>query len=72
MRLSPRTTRHSVGSGVRAAGRYLEADGTRALAILREDRAYLEALARGEDPALPIARRTKAQRAIHAENLTRR
>ena len=28
MRLSPRTTRHSVGSGVRAAGRYLEADGT--------------------------------------------
>ena len=47
-------------------------DGTQALAILREDRAYLEALARGEDPALPIARRTKAQRAIHAENLTRR
>jgi glyoxylase-like metal-dependent hydrolase (beta-lactamase superfamily II) len=47
-------------------------DGTRALAILREDRAYLEALERGEDPALPIARRTKAQRAIHAKNLTRR
>jgi len=47
-------------------------DGTQALAILREDRAYLEALARGEDPALPIARRTKAQRAIHVENLTRR
>ena len=47
-------------------------DGTQALAILREDRAYLEALARGEDPALPIARRSKAQRAIHAKNLTPR
>ncbi len=47
-------------------------DGTQALAILREDRAYLEALRAGEDPALPIARRSKAQRAIHAKNLTRR
>jgi glyoxylase-like metal-dependent hydrolase (beta-lactamase superfamily II) len=47
-------------------------DSAQALAILREDRAYLEALARGEDPALPIARRSKAQRAIHARNLTRR
>jgi glyoxylase-like metal-dependent hydrolase (beta-lactamase superfamily II) len=47
-------------------------DGTQALAILREDRAYVEALLRGEDPALPIARRSKAQRAIHAKNLTRR
>jgi len=47
-------------------------DGTQALALLREDRAYLEALARGEDPALPIARRSKAQRAIHAKNLTPR
>jgi len=47
-------------------------DATQALAILREDRAYLEALARGEEPALPIARRSKAQRAIHAKNLTRR
>jgi pSer/pThr/pTyr-binding forkhead associated (FHA) protein len=28
MRLSPRTTRHSVGDGVPAAGRYLEADET--------------------------------------------
>lgn len=27
MRLSPRTTRHSVGSGAPPAGRYLEADG---------------------------------------------
>ncbi len=47
-------------------------DGTRALAILREDRAYLEALQRGEDAPLPIARRTKAQRAIHAKNITPR
>jgi glyoxylase-like metal-dependent hydrolase (beta-lactamase superfamily II) len=44
-------------------------DGTRALAILREDRAYMEALQRGEDAPLPIARRTKAQRAIHASNV---
>ncbi len=47
-------------------------DAAQALAILREDRAYLEALQRGEDAALPIARRTKAQRAIHAKNLTLR
>jgi glyoxylase-like metal-dependent hydrolase (beta-lactamase superfamily II) len=47
-------------------------DGTRALAILREDRAYLQALQRGEEPPLPIARRTKAQRAIHAKNVTPR
>jgi glyoxylase-like metal-dependent hydrolase (beta-lactamase superfamily II) len=47
-------------------------DATRALAILREDRAYVEGLARGEDPPLPLARRTKAQREIHARNLTRR
>jgi glyoxylase-like metal-dependent hydrolase (beta-lactamase superfamily II) len=44
-------------------------DAQRALAILREDRAYLEGL---PDSALPLARRTKAQKAIHAENLTRR
>jgi glyoxylase-like metal-dependent hydrolase (beta-lactamase superfamily II) len=44
--------------------------GERALAILREDVAYLEAL---PDPAapLPLARRTAAQRKIHEENLTR-
>src|SRR4051794_23226251 len=47
-------------------------DATRALAILREDRAYVEALLAGNDPALPLARRTKAQREIHAKNLTRR
>ena len=46
-------------------------DGARALAILREDRAYVEALAAGEDAPLPLARRTKAQRDIHARNLTR-
>jgi glyoxylase-like metal-dependent hydrolase (beta-lactamase superfamily II) len=45
-------------------------ESARALAILREDVAYLEAL---PDPAapLPLARRTGAQRKIHAENLTR-
>ena len=43
-------------------------DAQRALAILREDRAYLEGL---PDAALPLARRTKAQRAIHEKNLTR-
>lgn len=41
-------------------------DGPRALAILREDRAYLEGL---PDAPLPLARRTKAQRAIHEKNL---
>ena len=35
-------------------------DGTRAAAILREDRAYLEALLeRGADAPLPLARRTE-------------
>jgi glyoxylase-like metal-dependent hydrolase (beta-lactamase superfamily II) len=47
-------------------------DATRALAILREDRAYVEELLGGGDPALPLARRTKAQRDIHARNLKRR
>jgi glyoxylase-like metal-dependent hydrolase (beta-lactamase superfamily II) len=47
-------------------------DGTRALAILREDRAYLEVLlAEGEAAPLPLARRTAAQRAIHAGNAGR-
>jgi len=44
-------------------------DATRALAILREDRAYLEAL---PDASLPLARRTQAQKDIHAKNLARR
>jgi glyoxylase-like metal-dependent hydrolase (beta-lactamase superfamily II) len=45
-------------------------DAQRALAILREDVAYLQAL---PDPAapLPMARRTGAQRKIHEENLQR-
>ena len=44
-------------------------DGTRAAAILREDRAYLEALLEtGEAAKLPLARRTAEQRKIHAAN----
>ena len=43
-------------------------DGVRALAILREDVAYLEGL---PGSALPIARRTAEQKRIHAENLER-
>jgi glyoxylase-like metal-dependent hydrolase (beta-lactamase superfamily II) len=43
-------------------------DSARALAILREDRAYLEAL---PDASLPMARRSPAQRRIHEENLKR-
>ncbi len=47
-------------------------DSTRASAILREDRAYLEALlARGADAPLPLARRNGAMRRIHAENVAR-
>jgi glyoxylase-like metal-dependent hydrolase (beta-lactamase superfamily II) len=43
-------------------------DATRALAILREDRAYLEAL---PDAQLPLARRGPAQLRIHEQNVTR-
>jgi glyoxylase-like metal-dependent hydrolase (beta-lactamase superfamily II) len=43
-------------------------DATRAAAILREDVAYLQALPGAE---LPIARRSPAQRRIHAENVAR-
>jgi glyoxylase-like metal-dependent hydrolase (beta-lactamase superfamily II) len=47
-------------------------DSARALAILREDRAYLEALLeRGADAPLPLARRNGAMRRIHAENVGR-
>ncbi len=47
-------------------------EGERALAVLREDRAYLEALReRGADAPLPMARRTGAQREIHAANAAR-
>ena len=45
-------------------------DGTRAAAILREDRSYLEALRSDAEAAkLPLARRTGAQRAIHERNV---
>jgi glyoxylase-like metal-dependent hydrolase (beta-lactamase superfamily II) len=47
-------------------------DGTRAAAILREDRAYLQALREhGAEAKLPLARRSAAQRKIHAENAAR-
>jgi glyoxylase-like metal-dependent hydrolase (beta-lactamase superfamily II) len=47
-------------------------DGARAAALLREDRAYLEALReRGADAPLPFARRTATQRRLHAENAAR-
>jgi glyoxylase-like metal-dependent hydrolase (beta-lactamase superfamily II) len=47
-------------------------DAERALAILREDRAYLRALRdRGADAPLPLARRSGAQRRIHADNVAR-
>jgi glyoxylase-like metal-dependent hydrolase (beta-lactamase superfamily II) len=47
-------------------------EGARAAAILREDRAYLEALVeQGADAPLPIARRTDAQKQVHAENAGR-
>jgi glyoxylase-like metal-dependent hydrolase (beta-lactamase superfamily II) len=43
-------------------------DGVRALAILREDRAYLEGF---PDAPLPLVRRTHEQRRIHAQNVDR-
>jgi glyoxylase-like metal-dependent hydrolase (beta-lactamase superfamily II) len=47
-------------------------DGARAAAILREDRAYVEGLVeRGADAKLPLARRSGAQRRIHAANAGR-
>jgi hydroxyacylglutathione hydrolase len=47
-------------------------EGPRAGAILREDRAYLEALReRGADAPLPLARRSARQRQLHAENAAR-
>jgi glyoxylase-like metal-dependent hydrolase (beta-lactamase superfamily II) len=45
-------------------------DGRRALAILREDVAYLQALPDSGAP-LPLARRTATQRRIHEDNLRR-
>jgi glyoxylase-like metal-dependent hydrolase (beta-lactamase superfamily II) len=48
-------------------------DGQRALALLREDVKYLESLdaAAPEKAQLPLARRDRVQKQIHAENLTR-
>jgi glyoxylase-like metal-dependent hydrolase (beta-lactamase superfamily II) len=47
-------------------------DGVRAAAILREDRAYVEALLQhGEAAKLPLARRNPEQRKIHARNVER-
>ncbi len=43
-------------------------DAQRALAILREDLAYLEALP-SEDAPLPLARRDRRQKEIHADNV---
>jgi glyoxylase-like metal-dependent hydrolase (beta-lactamase superfamily II) len=43
-------------------------DGAQALAVLREDRAYLEGF---PNAPLPPARRTGAQRKIHADNVDR-
>ena len=47
-------------------------DGARALELLAEDRDYVVALRdRGEEAKLPQGRRSKAQRALHAQNLAR-
>ncbi len=47
-------------------------DGVRAAAILREDRAYVEALLEhGEAAKLPLARRTPEQKKIHLRNVAR-
>ena len=45
---------------------------SRAAAILREDREYVQALLeRGADAKLPLARRSATQRRVHAENVER-
>jgi glyoxylase-like metal-dependent hydrolase (beta-lactamase superfamily II) len=46
-------------------------DSRRATAVLEEDVFYLAALRDGGAAELPDGRRTKAQRAIHAENVSR-
>jgi glyoxylase-like metal-dependent hydrolase (beta-lactamase superfamily II) len=46
-------------------------DGQRALAILREDVKYLESLGGDGAPALPLTRRDRVQKQIHAKNLER-
>ena len=60
------------GAATVVPGHGVPVDGARALAILREDLAYLEALRRdGAAAALPLARRSSEQRRIHAENAAR-
>ncbi len=44
----------------------------RALELIDEDVGYLDALEGGGQVKLPAGRDTKGQRAIHAENLSRR
>jgi glyoxylase-like metal-dependent hydrolase (beta-lactamase superfamily II) len=47
-------------------------DGERALGVLAEDRAYLDALReRGAAAELPQGRRSKVQRELHAQNAAR-
>ncbi len=46
-------------------------DRETALRLVDEDMDYLDALERGEEQPLPSGRDSKAQRGIHAENLTR-
>ena len=49
-------------------------DGPRALALMREDVAYLQALGEGDDAgraALPIARRDRRMLEIHQDNVRR-
>ncbi|MBV9471627.1 MAG: hypothetical protein JO206_01575 [Solirubrobacterales bacterium] len=67
-RLTPYVERS--GTVVPGHGAPLERD--EALRVLAEDLAYLRALsATGADAPLPPARRTAAQRRIHAENMAR-
>jgi glyoxylase-like metal-dependent hydrolase (beta-lactamase superfamily II) len=62
-----------VGGGAHVVpGHGAPLESVRAAAILREDRAYVEALIEhGEAAKLPIARRTAEQRRVHAENVRR-
>jgi glyoxylase-like metal-dependent hydrolase (beta-lactamase superfamily II) len=45
-------------------------DGQRALAVMREDVAYLQALP-AQDAPLPLARRSPRQRRLHADNIAK-
>ena len=73
-----RATLDRLGPRVEAAATVVPGHGSPlgrddALRILEEDRAYLDALERGEErPRLPGGRDTPRQRALHAENLAAR